>query len=60
MTVAAPGIDAAEMEVVGRRMNLPASYGSPDRVLSWAEVEQKLVESKTVGDGIVILIYRPV
>jgi hypothetical protein len=47
LTVAAHGIDAAEMEVVGRQMNLPASYGSPDRVLSWAEVEQKLVESKT-------------
>ena len=47
MTVAALPPNAAGMEVIGRQLNLPASYGSPNRVLSWAEVEQKLIESKT-------------
>ena len=35
------------MEVVGRQLTLPESYGKPNRVLTWPEVEQKLVESKT-------------
>ena len=35
------------MEVVAQQLGLPASYGTPDRVLSWDEVEQKLAESKT-------------
>ena len=47
LTVVAQAPDAAGMEVVGRQVALPTSYGSPDRVLSWAEVEQKLVEAKT-------------
>ena len=40
-------LNAAGMEVVGRQLTLPESYGKPDRVLTWPEVEQKLVESKT-------------
>jgi len=47
LTVVARALDAAGMEVVGRQLALPTAYGSPDRVLSWAEVEQKLVEAKT-------------
>jgi pyridoxamine 5'-phosphate oxidase-like protein len=39
--------DAAGMEVVARPLRLPASYGRPDRVLSWEEVERKLAESPT-------------
>ena len=35
------------MDVVARQLTLPKSYGTPDRVLSWEEVEQKLVASKT-------------
>jgi hypothetical protein len=35
------------MEVVARQLTLPRSYGAPDRVLSWTEVEQKLVKSKS-------------
>ena len=35
------------MEVVTRQLRLPKSYGAPDRVLSWTEVEQKLVASKS-------------
>ena len=35
------------MEVVARQLRLPKSYGAPDRVLSWTEVEQKLVASKS-------------
>ena len=35
------------MEVVARQLELPASYGTPDRVLDWDEVEQKLSASKT-------------
>ena len=35
------------MEVVAEPLTLPTSYGTPDRVLSWDEVEQKLIESKT-------------
>jgi Pyridoxamine 5'-phosphate oxidase len=35
------------MEVVARQLSLPKSYGTPDRVLTWQEVEQKLVESRT-------------
>jgi hypothetical protein len=35
------------MEVVARQMSLPESYGTPHRVLTWKEVEQKLVESRT-------------
>jgi hypothetical protein len=35
------------MEVVARQLTLPKSYGTPHRVLTWTEVEQKLVASKT-------------
>ena len=35
------------VEVVARQLTLPTSYGTPDRVLGWDEVEQKLVASKT-------------
>ena len=35
------------MEVVARQLTLPKSYGTPHRVLTWAEVEPKLVASKT-------------
>ncbi len=47
LTAASLALNAAEMEVVGRQLTLPESYGKPDRVLAWPEVEQKLVESKT-------------
>jgi Pyridoxamine 5'-phosphate oxidase len=40
-------LNAAAMEVVARQLRLPKSYGTPHRVLTWEEVEQKLVESKT-------------
>ena len=35
------------MEVVAEQLTLPTSYGAPDRVLGWDEVERKLVESTT-------------
>ena len=35
------------MEVVAEQLTLPPSYGTPDRVLTWDEVERKLVESTT-------------
>ena len=35
------------MEVAARQLTLPKSYGTPHRVLTWTEVEQKLVASKT-------------
>jgi hypothetical protein len=35
------------MEVVAEQLSLPRSYGRPSRVLTWDEVEQKLVESAT-------------
>jgi hypothetical protein len=37
--------DAAGMEVVARQLTLPKSYGTPGQLLTWEEVEQKLVES---------------
>ena len=47
LTVASHALNAAGMEVVARQLTLPESYGTPHRVLTWKEVEQKLVESKT-------------
>jgi hypothetical protein len=41
------GADAAGMEVVATQLTLPESYGAPHRVLSWPEVEQKLIQAKT-------------
>jgi hypothetical protein len=41
------GLNAAGMEVVARQLALPKSYGTPDRVLGWPEVEQKLAASKS-------------
>jgi hypothetical protein len=35
------------MEVVARQLTLPKSYGAPNTVLQWHEVEQKLVQSKS-------------
>jgi hypothetical protein len=47
LTGASSAVDAAAMEVVARQLVLPKSYGTPDRLLRWEEVEQKLLGSKT-------------
>jgi hypothetical protein len=35
------------VEVVAEQLSLPESYGTPHRLLSWPEIEQKLVASTT-------------
>ena len=47
LTGASSAVDAAAMEVVARQLILPKSYGTPNHLLRWEEVEQKLLGSKT-------------
>jgi hypothetical protein len=47
LTGASSAVNAAAMEVIARQLILPKSYGTPDHLLRWEDVEQKLLESKT-------------
>jgi hypothetical protein len=34
---------------IAEQLSLPSSYGTPDRLLDWPSVEQRLIDSRATG-----------